>query len=122
MSFGSAVLSETVRQWVKPGSEVLNLWDLTPSGVVCQITCISDIHIAIHSSSIITVMTLQPNNFMAGGHHDPDCVKGSQHEKNPCLGSLCKRASEALRELGRCTLCHSNYGCDVSRSCKTLLL
>jgi hypothetical protein len=59
---------------------VLNLWVTTLPGVTCQISCISDIHITIHSSSRITVMKEQQNNVVVVGHHNMrNSVKWSQH-------------------------------------------
>lgn len=45
---------------------VLNLWVVTPK----QPSEITEIYIAAHDSSKITVMKYQLNNFMVGGHYN----------------------------------------------------
>ena len=62
---------------------VLNLWVVTPLGVEqkLHIRCLA---CQICTLRFITVANLQlqcssDNNGTAGGHHDMNCIKGSQH-------------------------------------------
>lgn len=98
-SAGSSLWTNTFR------AVALNLWVVTPWG--CQISCISDIYIAVHHSSNITVMKQERNNFMVGCHNR-NCIKGCSIENHSQV--LCQKIQlsvfrERRRQAGVCSVC-----------------